>query len=637
MYEFQPYSRVRIGGFWEDKQQLVRDVTIPYQWDALNDRVPGADRSGAVKNFKIAAGKAKGAFQGFFFQDSDLAKWIEAAAYALASRADPTLERNIDRLIETIVAAQDEDGYLNTYYTVAEKPDLRWTDLRDKHELYVAGHLLEAGIAYYGSTGKRALLDAAIRNIDLIAQLFGRGRGQRRGYPGHPEIELALMRLYEVTGNARHLQLAKYFIDERGASPRYFDRETKRLGKKDFRSDEWYAIYNQSHLPIREQKEIVGHAVRACYLFAAAADVARETNDRELFRSVKRLWKNATERRMYLTGGVGSTLLGEAFTFDYDLPNEWAYTETCAAIALVFWSRRMLETEADSRYADVMERVLYNGYLSALSTEGKHCFYRNPLASVPDPKYPKRHIRRAWHECACCPPNVSRLMMSLGGYVYAHQARSVFAHLYVDSETSFEMGDVPVHISQKTRYPWEGTVEFVLGMPADTRFKLCLRIPSWARSWTVALNAERLDREIPIRNGYACIDRVWTNGDRLELELPMPVERVYSHPKVRQDAGQVALQRGPIVYCFEQADNGPDLHEIVLPSSSEFQLARKGTVLGGIPVITTAALRSTIGDAKGPLYGVDADRRDRSVEVTAVPYFLWANRGMGEMRVWVRD
>ncbi|HUF10379.1 MAG TPA: beta-L-arabinofuranosidase domain-containing protein [Rhodothermales bacterium] len=637
MFQFVSHANIRLGGFWAEKQKLVRGTTIPYQWEALNDRVPGADRSGAVSNFKIAAGRAKGEFHGFVFQDSDLAKWIEAAAYAIETGADVALKTRVDRLIDLIAAAQDDNGYLNTYYTIKESPELRWSDLRDKHEMYVSGHMLEAAIAYFRATGDRKLLDVMIRNIDLIGRLLGRGRGKRPGYPGHPEIELALMRLYDLTRDERHLRLAKYFIHERGRSPRYFDQESRRLKKKDFRSDEWHAIYNQSHAPIREMKDVVGHAVRACYLFAAAADVARETGDRTLFRAVKRLWKSATERRMYLTGGVGSTLLGEAFTFDFDLPNEWAYAETCAAIALVFWSRRMLQVEIDGRYGDVMERVLYNGFLSALSEDGTHCFYRNPLADVPDPKYPKRHIRRAWHECACCPPNVSRLMMSLGGYAYSQRKRSVFVHLFLDGTADLDVDGTAIQLVQETRYPWSGRISIRIETPAPVRFRLAVRIPGWSRTASVTVGQEAVGVDSVTKNGYASIDRRWEDGDTVVIDLPMAAERVRAHPKVRQDARKVAIQRGPIVYCFEEADNGPDLHELVLPESAELRARESNTEFGRIPIISATGLRTNIDADSGALYRTDVHRKSRKVKMTAVPYYLWANRGMGEMCVWVNE
>ncbi|MFC2085944.1 glycoside hydrolase family 127 protein [Bacteroidota bacterium] len=635
MTTFISHRHLILSGFWGEKQQTIRTVTIPYQWDVLNDRVKGADKSGAVRNLRIAAGRSTGTHYGFVFQDSDLAKWIEAAAYAIETRADPVLERMVDRLVLLIEAAQDGDGYLNSAFTI-ENRGKRWTDLRDNHEMYVSGHMLEAAIAYFEATGKRRFLDVMLRNVDLIDRLFGRRKDQKRGYPGHPELEQALVRLYRVTGNRRHLRLAAYFVDERGRAPRYFDQETKRLKKEDFRGLHWHALYNQSHLPIREQTEVVGHAVRAAYLFAAAADVALETGDGDLFRVVKKLWRNATERKMYLNGGIGSTLLGEAFTFDYDLPNEWAYTETCAAIALVFWSKRMLQHEIDGRYADVMERTLYNNILAALSIDGTQCFYRNPLASKPDPNYPKRHIRRAWHECACCPPNLARFFMSLGGYVYSKRKGSLFVHLFVDSDATFAVNGRPVRITQHTEYPRDGRVVIDVCPDAPTRFTVAVRIPGWTKGAALRVNGAPFDLQNITKKGYARVTRTWTAGDRVELELPMPIERVRAHPKVRQDAGKVALQRGPIVYCLEEIDNGGDLHEIILSRKAKLMVTQEGVDLGPHLAIGGSAIRRT-ADSGGDLYTTDVSRTDENISIKAIPYFLWANRGMAEMTVWLRE
>jgi hypothetical protein len=626
---------MEIAGFWGEMQDRVREVTIPYQHDALHDRVRGADRSGAVRNFRIAAGKAKGDHYGFVFQDSDVAKWIEAAAYALRTRPDPALERRVDRLISLIAESQAEDGYLNTAFTI-KNSDQRWSDLRDNHELYVSGHMIEAAVAYYESTGKGRLLEVMKRNVDLIDRRFGREKGQQRGYPGHPEIELALIRLYRLTDDPKHLALATYFVDERGRRPRYFDQEAKRLGKEDFRSLDWYGYYNQSHQPVREQKEVVGHAVRAGYLFSAVTDVAVETGDTGLLRASRRLWRNATERRMYLTGGVGSTLLGEAFTFDYDLPNEWAYTETCAAIALVMWSKRLLEHDLDSKYADVIERTLYNNILAALSVDGKHCFYRNPLASKPDPKYPKRHIRRTWHECACCPPNLARFVMSLGDYVFTLRKRSVFVHLFVDGRKEFELGQKRITIVQKTDYPWSGKTTITIQTDSPVRFTLAVRIPAWVRSPGLTLNGESIKIQPITKKGYAKLTRTWYSGDKVKLEFPLLIEQVRAHPKVRQDAGKVALQRGPVVYCLEEIDNGADLHEIELPEEPMLKVSMESGELGKHPVITGPAIRRRT-DTGDRLYSPDVSRKQRRVRIRAVPYYLWANRGMGEMIVWMRD
>jgi len=368
------------SGFWARLAALARDVIIPYQWEVMNDRVKGVPPSGVVRNFRIAAGKSKGKFTGYRFQDSDLGKWLEAVAYRLMTHPDAKLERTADRIIDLVAEAQTEDGYLDTYYQI-NGIDKRWTNLRDDHEMYVAGHMLEGAIAYFEATGKRKFLDVMIRNIEHIAKRFGPRRGQQRGYPGHQELELALVKLYRLTGKQRFLDLAAFFINERAAKPSFYDREKKARGETSHWTDHLGMEYFQAHAPVREQKEAVGHAVRAMYMYCGIADVARETGDKSLVKQLKTLWRNTVDRRMYVTGAVGSTGDGEAFTYDYHLPNDTSYAETCASIGLIFWAQRMLRLEADGEYTDVMERALYNGALTGVSLDGKHFFYANPLAA----------------------------------------------------------------------------------------------------------------------------------------------------------------------------------------------------------------------------------------------------------------
>ncbi|MCK4600320.1 glycoside hydrolase family 127 protein, partial [Candidatus Bipolaricaulota bacterium] len=368
--------------FWAKRLQQVREVVIPYQWEVLNDRVPAAEPSHAIENFRIAAGRTEGAYYGWVFQDSDVAKWLEAVGYCLIRQADPELERLADSVIDLVVKAQQADGYLNTYFTVKE-PGGRWTNLRDNHEMYCAGHMMEAAVAYYEATGKRKFLDAMCWLADHIDAAFGSEPGKKKGYPGHEEIELALVKLYQTTGEQRYLRLSRFFIDERGHEPHYYDLEAKERG--DETSGRPYdKAYSQAHLPVREQTNAVGHAVRAMYLYSGMADMAAETNDETLVTACKRLWNNLTKRQMYITGGIGSAVQGEAFTFDYDLPNDTAYTETCAAIGLVFWAHRMLMLDVDHDYADVMERAFYNVVLSGISLGGREYFYVNPLEVWPE-------------------------------------------------------------------------------------------------------------------------------------------------------------------------------------------------------------------------------------------------------------
>lgn len=627
-------SKVRVReGFWGRYTALARDVIIPYQWEVMNDRVKGVPPSGVMRNFRIAAGKAKGNFTGCRFQDSDFGKWIEAVAYRLSTHPDKQLERIADGIIDIVAAAQDKDGYLDTCFIIKDR-DKRWKNLRDDHEMYVAGHMLEGAVAYFKATGKRKFLDVMIRNADLIARRFGPGRGQKRGYCGHPEIELALAKLHRLTGSERYLRLASFFVNERGTKPSFFEKERKARGEKRHWTDGLGMKYFQAHLPVRRQKQAVGHAVRAMYLYSGMADVAAEKGDKTLARALRTLWRNAVDRRMYVTGGVGATSHGEAFSYDYDLPNETAYAETCAAIGLVFWAHRMLRLEADGEYADVMERALYNGALSGVALDGKHFFYANPLASHPNPDKPGSKLRPGWYGCACCPPNLARLMTSLGEYIYGQSGRTLFVHLFADSEASFDVGPARVRIAQTTEYPRGERVKIAVEPDAACRFPLAVRIPGWCREPRLTLNGRSEPLAGMVRKGYAVIDRAWEPDDRVELALPMPVERVYANTGVREDVGSVALQRGPVVYCLEEADNGKRLNAIELPRNA--RLIVKPGRIGNmrVPFIHADAVRLT---SEGAAALGTRKPADKKAKIVAVPYHLWANRGEGEMIVWVRE
>ena len=547
-------------GFWGKRVEQVREVIIPYQWQALNDKVSGAPPSHAMENFRIAAGLAKGEFYGFVFQDSDVYKWLEALSYCLMNQPDPELERLADEVIEVIAKAQQPDGYLNTYFTIKE-PQNRWKNLRDSHELYCAGHLFEAAVAHHQATGKHTLLDVARRFADHIAMVFGPEPGKKRGYPGHPEIELALVKLYRLTGETHYLALAKFFIDERGQKPLYFEIEAKERGEEKPQLPFWTPAYCQSHLPVREQTEAVGHAVRAMYLYSAMADLALETRDETLVKTCQKLWDSVTKRRMYITGGIGSSAEGEAFTFDYDLPSDRAYAETCASIGLVFWAHRMLRLNADRKYADVMERALYNGVLSGISLDGTKYFYTNPLEVWPKAcqnRYDMRHIlieRQPWFDCACCPPNIARLLASIPQYVYSCEKDVLYVHLFAAGEAVLELPSGQVTLIQETEYPWEGEVIIRIHTQEPIQFTLAIRIPGWCRDPALQVNGDEVDLASLLDKGYAKIKRTWRDGEKIQLSLPMPVERIRTHPEVRATAGKVALMRGPIVYCLEEADN----------------------------------------------------------------------------------
>ncbi len=629
---------------WKNRFELVRDEVIPYQWDALNDRIPDVPPSHAIENFRIAAGESEGEFVGMVFQDSDVAKWLEAVAYVLAVEPNPELEKTADEVIDLIARAQQPDGYLNTYFTVAE-PDKRWTNLRDWHELYCAGHMMEAAVAYYEATGKRKLLDVMCRFADYIDQVFGTEPDKLQGYPGHPEIELALVRLYNATGEEKYLKLSKYFIEQRGQQPHWYDIEAERRGNvpKYYFSDIGYN-YSQAHLPIRQQETAEGHSVRALYLFSGAADVAAETGDRELMEVCKKLWDNITQRRMYITGGVGSDAYGERFTLDYDLPNDRAYTETCAAIALVFFAHRMLQADVDAKYANVMERALFNGVLSGISLDGKSFFYVNPLEVWPDAcrvRRDLRHVktvRQGWFTCACCPPNAARLLASIGQYMYSASEDTAYVHLYAASEADFTLPGSKVKLIQETEYPWQEKVIIKIEPEEATEFAVAVRLPDWCEMPSLAVNGDEVDLAPVTRKGYAYIRRLWQPGDRIELTLPMPVQRVRANPMVRANAGRVALQRGPIVYCLEEADNGPNLSAVVLPPDAELTAKWNPDLLGGVVTIHGKALRVDESQWDGKLYMASSTQpAAKEIEITAVPYSTWCNRQPGEMLVWIRE
>jgi len=642
---FVPHNKVRItDGFFGKYQKLIQDVVIPYQWEALNDRVEGAEPSHAIKNFRIAAGLEQGEFKGFVFQDSDFSKWLEAVGYSLSLNPNPELKKIADDTIELISKAQQPDGYLNTYFTVKE-PDKKWANLRDCHELYCAGHLIEAAVAYHNATGDTKVLDVVCRLADHIDNTFGDEPGKKRGYPGHEEIELALVKLYGVTGEQKYLNLSKFFIDERGKKPLYFELEAQARGEvtRFDNSNHFGASYFQSHLPVREQTKAIGHAVRAVYLYSGMADVAYETRDSELFSACKTLWDNIVNKQMYVTGAIGSMSFGEAFSFDYDLPNDTVYAETCAAIGLMFFAQRMLRWETDRIYSDCLELALYNAVLSGISLDGKSFFYVNPLEVWPEAcekNKTKSHVkvtRQPWFGCACCPPNIARLLMSLGSYIYSTKDEEIDIHLYMSSQSVIDIKDNPVSISQKTDYPWDGNVTIEVSPQRETLFAINLRIPGWCKNAQITVNEEVYNAEQMNSHGYIKIERIWKKGDTIGLTLDMPVMRIKAHPSVRENVGKVAIKRGPLVYCAEQADNGSDLHNIVLPKESDFEGCFENDFLGGAYIIKANAKRIDSNGWTKSLYADDSEIVTIPGTIKLIPYYLWANRDPGEMIVWMRE
>lgn len=617
-----PFTAVRIeDGFWAPRQRTITQRTLAIEYQACKE-------TGRIDAFKLAWKPGKVPVPHIFW-DSDVAKWIEAASYSLAIYPDPDLETLLDETIDLIASAQQPDGYLNTHFIQVE-PEKRWTNLRDNHELYCAGHMIEAAVANFKATGSRVLLDVMCRYADYIATVFGTSPGQKRGYPGHEEIELALVKLYHVTGVPRYLELAQYFIDERGQQPHYYDQEAVLRGEDPSKFWAKSYAYNQSHIPVREQSEVVGHAVRAMYLYSAMADLAGESGDPELLSACQRLWDDLTLSKLYLTGGIGPSRHNEGFTLPYDLPNETAYAETCAAVGLVFWAHRMLQYSCDRQYADVMETALYNGALSGISLDGERFFYENPLASLGN------HHRQPWFDCACCPPNIARLLASLGEYIYSVAPDQIAVHLYVQGSGKFNLGGQTINLKQNTAYPWDGKITFEIDMASQKNFSLRLRIPGWCRGSDVRVLGEPTEMETRIEKGYLVITRTWEPGDAVELTLQMPVERIYAHPDVRVNARKTALRRGPLVYCFEETDNEFPLHRAAISKNSNFTPTFNPDLFGGVTLLTGELTVSLADDWHRELYRSDPPQQ-QTINATAIPYYAWDNRSPGQMMVWLPE
>lgn len=669
--ETTPLSLRRIqvtDPFWKKEMELVRTEVIPYQWEALNDRVEGATKSFCMRNFRVAGKKNQerrrmGAayvepaytyrgfealpedpqnpgdhFYGFVFQDSDFSKWIEAVGYSLAQHPDPQLEEVADGAIDVVCAAQQEDGYLDTYYIINGR-DKTFTNLRDHHELYCFGHLVEGAVAYYQATGKDRLLQAAIRFADYVASRFGPEEGKSKGYPGHEIAEMALVRLYEVTGEKKYLDLSRFFVDQRGTRPYYFDQEHPETVKKG-EENALRHFYHQAHLPVRMQDEAVGHAVRAVYLYSGMADVARLTGDRELYAACQKLWNNITGRKMYLTGGIGATHMGEAFSFNYDLPNDTAYAETCASIGLVFFARRMLQIEPDARYANVMERALYNGILSGMSLDGKSFFYVNPLEVLPEAcrkderKAHVKPVRQKWFGCACCPPNLARLISSIGSYAFTENADTLFVHLYLGGVLSKKVGDREVDVCVESGFPWDGDVKIRVRANGAKNFRLGLRLPDWCGSYSVEGAGETAYE----KNGYLYVQKEWGEEDLISLSFPMQVRLVEADPNVREDTGKAAVTRGPVVYCLEEADNGKQLHLLSLDGTAVPTTEQDSVCGESVRAICFPGWRRARGQEgkEDGLYRVYRPAKKEAVILRFIPYYTWANRGENEMQVWTR-
>jgi uncharacterized protein len=625
-YPIQPVSFTQVqlqDTFWLPRIETNRKVTIPYAFKQCEE-------TGRIDNFAIAGGLKKGEHRGGFpFDDTDPYKILEGASYTLSVQPDPKLEKYLDDLIVKIAAAQEDDGYLYTCRTNQSERlrnwmgDKRWSKLAGSHELYNPGHMYEAAVAHFLATGKRSFLDVAAKNADLIDKTFGPGKLQLP--PGHQIIEMGLARLYRATGNEKYLQLAKYFLDIRG-----WEVNGRKL----------YGPYSQDHKPVTEQDEAVGHAVRATYMYAGMADIAALTGDEAYLKAIDRIWDNVVSKKLYLTGGVGATGHGEAFGKNYELPNESAYCETCAAIGNVYWNHRLFLLHGHAKYIDVMERTLYNGLISGVSLDGKLFFYPNPLASH------GQHSRSPWFGCACCPGNMTRFIASVPGYMYASIDDAVYVNLFAEGTAKVPLKNNTVTLRQQTAYPWQGTIHIIVEPQQVQEFTINLRIPGWAQNQPVpsdlyrflypypkipSLQVNGKKHNVTIKNGYAQIKRKWNSGDSISLTLPMPVRRVIAHEKVEADRGRVALTRGPLLYCIEWPDvKSKHVHNLILaddvPLQTEFR--EKMVADSGMQLIHGAAVAAKRGKDGQSLIKTTED-------FTAIPYYAWAHRGKGDMAVWL--
>jgi DUF1680 family protein len=628
-YPFQPipFTEVELHDeFWAPRETTNRKITVKSNFTKCEE-------TGRLSNFTKAGGRAEGGFEGIYFNDSDVFKVIEGACYSLARHHDKQLEAFLDNLIDDIAAAQEEDGYLYTARSINDPKynypgkEARWSNLKSGHELYNVGHMYEAAAAHYQITGKRTLLNIALKNADLIANVFGPDPGQKIDVPGHEEIEIGLAKLYRVTGEIKYLDLAKFFIDMRG-------RSDKR---------ELYGALVQDHQPVIEQDEAVGHAVRAGYLYSGVADVAALTGEQAYIDAIDRIWENVVTKKLYLTGGIGARHIGEAFGDNYELPNLTAYNETCAAISNAMWNHRMFLLHGHAKYMDIVERVIYNGFLSGVSLSGDQFFYTNPLAADRNYEFNLGSKRRQpWFRTSCCPVNVVRFIPSLTGYYYAICDNNLYVNLYASGTGKIKIAQGDLTVTQDTRYPWDGKVRIALDLKEKAEFTLCLRIPGWARNEVIYGDlyrfAKNYNEEIIIKvngtkidyliqKGFASISRIWKKGDIIELVLPMPVRRVLCHPNVKENVDCIAVQRGPVVYCAEGIDNAGHVFNLLLNDDAEFTTFYNRNLLGGIITITAE------GRSYSRLQNNSVIQEAQTIKL--IPYYAWNHRGVGEMAVWL--
>ncbi|HMU46352.1 MAG TPA: glycoside hydrolase family 127 protein [Chitinophagaceae bacterium] len=618
-FEFVNFSEVNITDhFWKPKIDKVATVTMKACIDQTEVK------TARIRNFEKAARNKGEKFEGRYYDDSDVYKALEAIAYALQTHPDATLEAKADEWIDKIAAAQLPDGYVGTYYTLRDI-NQRWTNI-EAHEDYNAGHMFEAAVAYYNATGKRKFLDIAIRFANHIDSTFR--LGNKKWFSGHEEIELALVKLYNVTKDDRYLKLADWYLQQRGKGGLYTYGNT------------WFTqAYWQDLKPVKEQTEITGHAVRAMYLYTGAADVAALTGDAGYMNAMKKVWEDVVHRNMYITGGIGSAGDNEGFSKDYDLPNEDAYCETCASVGMVLWNQRMCQLTGDSKYIDVLERSLYNGALDGLSLSGDHFFYDNVLASN------GQHKRREWFGTACCPANIARLVTSVGNYIYGKSHDGIWVNLYAGSNTKVKLGNTDVAVKMETNYPWDGKVLLNIDPAKKMKCKLYLRIPGWFANDPVpgglysetAESNDHFDPELmingkineyKIENGYAVVERDWKKGDIVEFNIPMSIEKIKARSEVSSDKNRIAIQRGPLVYCVEEADNKDGVWNLILPENASFTVKEYKVLDENI-----IALQAEITSAYPNTEGTAIEMKKR--KITAIPYYCWANRGANAMQVWL--
>ncbi|RHR22677.1 glycoside hydrolase family 127 protein [Clostridium sp. AF19-22AC] len=625
--------------FWSKHINLVKDAIIPYQWNAMNDLIPDAEPSHCLENFKIAAGRKKGEFYGAVFQDTDIAKWLEAAGFTLAYDRDPELEKTADEVIDLIAEAQQENGYLDTYFIIKE-PDRKWKNLCEGHELYTAGHMMEAAVAYYQGTGKDKFLNVVRKLADLLCDTFGSEEGKIHGYPGHQEVEIGLIKLYQVTGNKKYVDLAKYFIDARGVGKNYFLEE---MDKPDYRQifpefADYQPAYSQSDRPVREQTAAEGHAVRAVYMYSAMADLACEYQDQELMDACTRLWNNIVQKQMYITGGIGASGILERFTVDYDLPNDCNYAESCASIGLAMFGSRMANITRDASYMDIVEKALYNTVLAGIALDGKSFFYVNPLEVWPDnclERTSKEHVkpvRQKWFGVACCPPNIARTLASIGQYVYSVGKGELYINLFVSNKTETEVNGNTVGISMETRFPFDNRIDInIQNIPAEG-MTVAVRIPAYAKDYRTDVNGQPVNCRI--EKGYAYVTLMADAVITVSFEAPARFVR--ANPNVRADCGKTAVMKGPLVYCLEEADNGKNLSALYVSTDQKIREQESSAFAGVTELILKGKRMEETAWKESELYG-EHPLTFSDATLKAIPYAYWNNRGIGEMTVWIKE